>query len=213
MDTLIYFIRHGQSLGNLSQIMLGHTDLDLSPLGYLQAEKTCEELSGVHFDAIYSSDLIRAYNTAKPHAELRGMNIITSQKLREMNVGEWENMHVQDIIDKYGELFTIGWRKNFGEVVVPGGESADEARERFYSAVLEIAKKHPGETILITAHAAVIRLLWGKINNVPPAELAETYPYPTNASYSIARWNGKELIPESYSNDSHLASMSSNFVP
>ena len=52
MDTLIYFIRHGQSLGNLSQIMLGHTDLDLSPLGYLQAEKTCEELSGVHFDAI-----------------------------------------------------------------------------------------------------------------------------------------------------------------
>ena len=63
-DTLIYIIRHGESLGNKNRKFLGHTDLDLTDLGYAQALKTAECLASVPFDRIYSSDLIRAYNTA-----------------------------------------------------------------------------------------------------------------------------------------------------
>ena len=213
METLIYLIRHGESLGNQSRTMLGHTDLDLSPLGYLQAVKTCEHLADVRFDAIYSSDLKRAYNTAKPHAELRGMDIVTSRELREMYVGEWENMWVEDIIKKYGDLFTEGWRHHFGEFTTPGGENVDETRERFYRAVVDIAKEEEGRVVLIAAHAGVIRLLWGKINGIPTSELAETYFYPSNASYSIVRWNGERLIPVSYSNDDHLAALATGFAP
>ena len=58
--TKIILIRHGESLGNANRTMLGHTDLDLSPLGYTQAETTANHLKNEKIDAIYSSDLIRA---------------------------------------------------------------------------------------------------------------------------------------------------------
>ena len=213
MKTTIYLVRHGESLGNQSRTMLGHTNLDLSPLGYLQAERTAKELSGIAFDAIYSSDLIRAYNTAKPHAALRGMEIIPSASLRELYVGEWENMHVDDIIAGYGELFTVGWRKNFGTFTTPGGEDVDAARERFYGEIVSIAGRHEGGCVLVTAHAGVIRLFWGKICGIPSGALAEAYQYPSNASYSVVEWDGETLSPVSYSNDSHPAELNTTLGP
>ena len=66
MKTTLYLVRHGQSLGNLNEQMLGHTDLDLSELGYRQAAATFERLKDTHFDAVYSSPLQRAYNTVCP---------------------------------------------------------------------------------------------------------------------------------------------------
>ena len=53
-------IRHGQSIGNLNRVYLGHTDWDLTELGYKQAELVCEYLKDEKIDIIYSSDLIRA---------------------------------------------------------------------------------------------------------------------------------------------------------
>jgi broad specificity phosphatase PhoE len=78
-NTRIYVIRHGESVGNLHRICLGHTDLDITELGVKQAEKTAEALSGVDFAAIYASDLIRAVHTAEPHAKMRGLDVHTSE--------------------------------------------------------------------------------------------------------------------------------------
>ena len=78
MKTLIYLVRHGESLGNAKRIYLGHTNLDLSDLGYIQANVTAQYLKGVKIDAIYSSDLLRAHNTALPHAQLRNLKVIDS---------------------------------------------------------------------------------------------------------------------------------------
>ena len=71
--TKIYLIRHGESIGNLHRICLGHTDLDLTDLGLKQAKKTADALSDVNFAAIYSSDLIRAVHTAEPNAIKRSI--------------------------------------------------------------------------------------------------------------------------------------------
>ena len=68
LKTKIYFIRHGESLGNAARKILGHTDLDLSELGYRQAFATAEHLKDIHIDVIYSSDLMRAMHTAEPNA-------------------------------------------------------------------------------------------------------------------------------------------------
>ena len=76
--TKLILIRHGESLGNAVRKLLGHTDLDLSPLGYQQAEAAAVALKDERIDAIYSSDLLRAYNTAVPHARLRGIDVIPS---------------------------------------------------------------------------------------------------------------------------------------
>ena len=204
-NTKIIIVRHGESLGNLNHIMLGHTDIDLAPRGFIQADAAAEYLKNERIDAIYSSDLIRAYHTAQPHAKMRDLDIVTSKNLRECYVGNWENVPLDEIVEKWPELFFEGWRKNFGTFRIPGGESVQEAADRFYNEVLRIAKENIGRTVLITAHAAVIRGFWGKVTKTPPEFLAATYPYPTNASCTFLWYNGEELMPLEYSVDEHLS--------
>lgn len=200
----IYLIRHGQSLGNQERIYLGHTDLDLSEMGYEQARITADHLKDVKFDAIYSSDLLRAHNTAVPHAKMRGLEVIDSRNLREIYLGDWENMKIEELIEKHYDSFVVGWKDHFGTFTVPGGEKVLDAGKRFYNEVLKIAKSNIGKTILITAHAAVIRVFWSLINKVKPEDMATAIPFPTNASYSTLSWNGAEFVPEIYSCDSHF---------
>ena len=156
-------------------------------------------------DKVYTSDLIRAYNTALPHAKRRGLDAVSQKELREMFAGEWENRKVEDIMDLYGDSFTVGWRENFGVYTIPGGESPDIAVNRFYNAVLKIAKYNEGKTVLIGSHAAVIRLFFGKIRNIAQKDLAAAFFYPTNASVSVVYFDGERLIPGEYSHDAHLS--------
>ena len=202
--TKIYFVRHGQSLGNAERIYLGHTDWDLSELGKEQAQYTATALKDEKIDVIYSSDLLRAFNTAVPHAKMRNMTVIPSKNLREVYVGEWEGRKVDEIMVEYQQEFCVEWREHFGTFRCPGGESVPEVAERIYNEVKRIAEKHMGETILITSHAAAIRAFWGKISGIKPEDLAAALPFPTNASYSVLYYKDGELVPESYSVDSHM---------
>lgn len=202
--TKIYFVRHGQSLGNAERIYLGHTDWDLSELGKEQAQYTATALKDEKIDVIYSSDLLRAFNTAVPHAKMRNMTVIPSKNLREVYVGEWEGRKVDEIMVEYQQEFCVEWREHFGTFRCPGGESVPEVAERIYNEVKRIAEKHTGETILITSHAAAIRAFWGKISGIRPEDLAAALPFPTNASYSVLYYKDGELVPEAYSVDSHM---------
>ncbi len=205
-DTKLIIVRHGQSIGNANRIFLGHTDLDMSEHGYLQVNATAEHLKNEKIDVIYSSDLIRAYNTAVPHAKLRNLEIKTSKNLREAYVGLWENQAKDDIIAKWGrEMFEIYWSEQFSTFVFPEGESIAEAGERFYNEILSICRENEGKTILITAHAAVIRAFWGIISGISWEKIADTIPFSSNASYSIAYFDGENVIPGEYSIDDHLS--------
>ena len=206
-ETLIYIIRHGESLGNATKCMLGHTDLDLSELGYKQARCTAEYLRDVDFDAIYSSDLQRAFNTAKAHADLRNTCVIPEKRLRELYLGAWEGQYVDDLINGWGNMFKDDWHGGFGTFTFPEGEAVMDGGKRFYDTVLSLAKAHPGKTILIGAHAGVIRAFWSIISGIKPENIVEELPFPTNASYSVCKLTDGELVPVEYSMDSHLESV------
>ena len=208
MDNLtkIIIVRHGQSIGNQTKTFLGHTDLDLSELGYLQADATAKALKDYKIDKIYSSDLKRAYNTAVPNAKMHNLEIKTSKNLREAYVGEWEGMFVGDIIEKWGrEVFVDQWAYNFGNFAFPGGESIISAGMRFYNEVLAISNENSGKTILICAHAAVIRSFWAIISDISADDIVSQLPFPTNASYSLCECKNGQILPISYSNDDHLS--------
>ena len=205
MRTKIIIIRHGQSIGNMTRLFLGHTDLDLSELGYRQAIATAEQLRDEKIDKIYSSDLIRAVNTATPHAKMRNLEVILSKNLRECYAGDWEKLYVDEIIEKWGrEVFVDQWRDNFGCFTFPDGESTKAAGERFYKEILSICKQNEGKTVLISSHAAIIRSFWAIISGVPAEEVSRKVPFPTNASYSVAYCENGKITPFSYSNDKHL---------
>ena len=206
MKTKIIIIRHGQSLGNATRTILGHTDLDLSDLGYKQAYATAECLKNVKIDLIYSSDLKRAYNTALPNAKIRNLEVKTSKNFREMYVGAWEGLTVDDIIAKWGrEIFEKDWSANFGTFTIPEGESITQGGLRFYEEILRISKQNVGKTILVAAHAAVIRSFWGIISEVEPKDIANKIPFATNASYSICYFENGKITPFEYSIDEHLS--------
>ena len=210
--TTIYIVRHGESIGNAKRIFLGHTNLDLSELGYKQANATADELRDVKFDAIYSSDLLRAYNTALPHAKMRGMDVVTDRGLREIYVGDWEGKCVEEILETNYHAFKVEWHGNFGTFTFPGGERVMEGGRRFYETVMKYAKKHPGANIIFFAHAAVIRAFWSIVSGIAPEDIVEKLPFPSNASYSIAELSGDRITPLEYSCDKHLESIGITYV-
>ncbi len=203
--TKIILIRHGESLGNAVHRLLGHTDLDLSPLGYRQADVTAAALKNEKIDVIYSSDLLRAMNTAKPHGELHALSVNPSRGLREIYLGEWEGMSSEAIIEKYGDMYKVDWLGGFGTFRFPGGESTAEAGERFYREAESIAKKEEGKTVLIAAHAAVIRSFFAKVLEIPAEKIAAELPFPTNASYSEVFFEGEKFRAGKFSVDDHLS--------
>lgn len=202
--TRLILVRHGESIGNALRMLLGHADLDLSDLGYRQAEATAEALGGEKIDVIYSSDLLRAYNTAVPNAKRRGLEIIPSVNLREVSLGEWEGKTVAEVLEMYGDMYEKDWLGGFGTFRFPGGESTREAGERFYAECEKIADSNPDKTIFIAAHAAVIRAFIAIVLKIPAEEIAEKLPFPSNASYSLLTYLNGKFEVQSFSVDDHL---------
>ena len=155
--TRILFIRHGQSLANAKELFAGNSDFDLSPIGHEQAARAAKYLrENEKISAIYSSDLLRAYNTACPIGKACGIPVIKDVTLREIYAGEWESLSFTDIAKKYPEEYAV-WMQDYSSSRPVGGESTQEVYERIVPHVLELAKKHDGETILISTHATVLR--------------------------------------------------------
>ena len=203
-ETKIFIVRHGQSQGNATHVYLGHTDLDLSELGKEQARLTAERLKNEKIDAVYSSDLLRAHNTALPHAAMRGLEVIDSKSFREVFIGDWEGMYVPDLKERYPKEFMVEWVENFGTFRAPNGESVQEATDRFYKEAERVARENEGKTILIASHAAVIRGFWGRISNIAPENLAEAFPFPANASFSVLTYGDEGFVPVRFSVNDHI---------
>ncbi len=204
MQTKIFIIRHGQSIGNAWHRYLGHTDLGLTELGKMQAQQTAAVLSKENIDAIYSSDLKRAHETALPLSKILGIDIVDSKELREIFLGEWEGALIHDLKTLHYKEFVLDWGENFGSFTFPGGESVIAAADRFYKEVKRIADENLGKNIVITSHAAVIRAFWCKISGVCVDEMASAVPFPTNSSYSTLTYDGREFSPVSFSIDGHV---------
>ena len=208
--THIYFIRHGESEGNKRNSFLGHTDLDITEKGHVQAEKTAEFLQDIHADVIYSSDLKRAYNTGLHTAKKKGMEIIKNENLREIFAGEWENRLFEDLIVEYEEDFRI-WRENIGWARCTGGESVEELQERFVSEVKKIAKENEGKTIFIFTHATPLRVLKAALDGLTLDEI-QSVPWASNASVTHVVCEGDGFRIVDYSID-HFMGDVATFLP
>lgn len=180
--TLIYFVRHGQSMGNVNAEFHGQYNSDLSVLGHSQACLAGEYLRNKKIDIFYSSDLNRAYQTACHIAQNYNSKVIKNENLREIFAGKWEKMKFSDIEKEYPEEYYL-WKNNIAECRCPGGESVKELYERINSEVDKLAKINDGKTICIATHATPLRMLkcaWvGK-----GVEGANTLKFVPNASVS-----------------------------
>ncbi len=195
MKTRLLFVRHGESLGNLEDKFNGHINFDLTERGHAQAECTAKFLDAYPIDVVYASDLNRAFQTAEHIAKRKGLKVIPSKALREINGGAYEGMVYKEIGNHYPQEFHI-WLNDIGNAACPGGESVQELQARVNTEVLRIVKENCGKTVLIATHATPIRVMTCIWNNIPLSNMQETN-WVNNASVTVVDYdedNTTEII-------------------
>jgi broad specificity phosphatase PhoE len=144
--------RHGRTEWNVVDRFQGQADIPLDEVGYAQAARAAEVLAAYRPSSLYSSDLLRCYQTADVLAERTGLEIITDKRLREIHVGSWEGLLGEEIRAADPELAR---RLRAGEDVRRSatGESPSEVAERMMEALTEIgeaAEDH--STVVVVSH-------------------------------------------------------------
>ena len=210
--TTIYLIRHGESQGNAVRKFLGHTNLDLTQKGHMQAEYTARYLKNIHADVIYSSDLLRAYNTAKHTADLKGMDIIKDEKLREIFAGDWENKKFDELLEEYPQTYAVLWNTDVGNSRPDNGESVAELKKRVSDEITKLAKENIGKTIFIFTHATPIRTFGAFCENKSLDEIKDI-PWASNASVTKVEYDDDKFKLIEYSYDSFMGDLTTTISP
>ncbi len=156
--TKLFLVRHGQSAGNAEGRFGGHGPTPLSDLGRHQAEVTAESLAREGVSAIFSSDLLRAVQTAEPLSSLLNVPILTSKAFRERNVGVLEGLTFDESKAKYPKDYYALVNRDLHHVITDG-ESYRHLLRRATTELWEILRNHQGDRIAIFSHTGAICFL------------------------------------------------------
>jgi probable phosphoglycerate mutase len=151
----LHFIRHGETDWNTGHRVQGHTDVPLSTRGEEQARELAERLAGWPIEAIFSSDLRRALDTARPLADRLGLEVRIDPILRERNFGAFEGLHDSEVEAQLDDADAF-WRDP--DTRPDGGESRRELWERVGGFLDRLLADPPADEIAIVSHGGTIRL-------------------------------------------------------
>lgn len=151
-------MRHGQTSWNQEGKYQGHSDISLNERGVRQGNLVAKRLANEKISAIYSSDLLRAQQTAEAIAGYHGLSVITKPEFREINFGIWEGLTYQEIMEDWSEILTAMYDKP-GEFGPPQGESFQAVKQRVTYALQECIKEHQEQNIVLVSHGGTMRVL------------------------------------------------------
>jgi broad specificity phosphatase PhoE len=152
-------VRHGATEWNADKRAQGQADVALSRKGREQALETAGRLAGLPVDAVYSSDLSRAVETAEAIAKMHGLDVAMDPAFREIDQGEWTGLPVAEIQQRWPELWGAARHYN----ARPGGESPQQVRRRALEGLRRVVERHPHGTVVIASHGGTIRWLSAEV--------------------------------------------------
>ncbi|MCQ2490854.1 MAG: histidine phosphatase family protein [Ruminococcus sp.] len=162
----IYSARHGQTEYNRLDLILGITDIPLNETGTAQAEALAEKVTELgDVDVIIASPMLRAQSTAKAVAEKCSLSVVTDERLREWDYGEFEGK------PRYTEGFAVN-KIEFGVRMGRTGESLMQLAHRVYSALDDIITEYSGKNVLIVSHGGVCRVIETYFHDMSAAEFS-----------------------------------------
>jgi broad specificity phosphatase PhoE len=156
--TNIYLVRHGQTAWNKEEIFRGRTDVPLNEMGLREASLAAEYFRGTEIQAIYSSPLSRAWQTAGKIAEVVRREVVSLDGINDMSFGAWEGQPLRDVQKNDSERYSQ-WRDAPHLVKIPGGETLDEVRLRAMTALEEVIRSHAGASIVLVSHRVINKVL------------------------------------------------------
>lgn len=189
-----YLFRHGETDWNLEQRIQGSTDTELNETGLEQARSLVPLLEKFDLQAIYSSDLKRAFKTGEIIASSLEIPIYSDNRLREANFGEAEGKTVEEIIKLYGQDLWENFRhmkKDKSDIRFPGGESRLESVKRMRSVIDDLIGESKFQRIGIATHGGVVRNL---LHSYLPED-HQSLPIPNCVVYRL-HWNLDSFIVE-----------------
>lgn len=182
----LFLVRHAETEWNELRRYQGHMDIALSPRGLEQVSLLASRLASQDISAIYSSDLSRAYSTAEGIAKDHGLKVKALEALREVNVGAWEGLSIEEIRERHPDIFER-WRKDSAHVPFPGGESYLDVKRRVMPVIKDIVRRHSDQRAVIVSHSGPLKVI---VCTLLGLDLNERYRFNlSNASLSLVSFS------------------------
>ena len=208
--TKIYLIRHAEAEGNIYRRAHGHFNGQIIGKGFAQIEQLRERFRHEKFDAVYSSDLARTIATAAAISETHGLPVKTTDRLREVNVGEWEDVAWSEIRHLNPEMSGL-FNSDPARWNVYGSEEYMHVRERMRDCLTDIGRRHENETVAVFSHGFATRSLLCELMDIP-SHRTELVPYCDNTAVALLHYNNNRITIEYHGDNSHLQSENSTFA-
>jgi len=165
---ILYCVRHGQSTYNAEGRIQGQSDIPLSEFGHDQSQAVAAALAEYPIDAIYSSPLTRAYQTAEAVSGQLNLPIETDDRLKEIHAGIFQDKRRVDVEKLYPEE-TERWISEDPDYVIPGGESRRQLMERG-SEALKAISSNGHRHVAVVAHGRLLIVTIKALLGIPPIE-------------------------------------------
>lgn len=209
--TTVYLIRHAEAEGNTYRRCQGQYDSLLTPRAYKQLPYLAKRFASVPLDAVYSSDLFRAWRTAQAVAEPHGLTVQLRPVLREINMGDWEDIPWAELTRGWPEAYAL-WKTRPWDSTPPHGESVIGAGARLLEGVRGLVRENPGKTLAVCTHGSAIRGALTLAHGFRPEQMAEI-GWGDNTCVAKLECNENGGICVVYENDaSHLPVELSTFA-
>ncbi len=156
--TRIYLARHGTTDWNQEEIFRGRIDCRLNEMGRAEARALAGAFQETSLEAIFSSPLSRAKETAQAVAENHGLTVIAEPAFLDIDFGEWQGLPLKEVREKYSELYRT-WLEKPQAVTFPGGENITQVRDRAWEGLWRVVQSHAEKTVFIVTHRVVTKVL------------------------------------------------------
>jgi probable phosphoglycerate mutase len=184
----LVLIRHGRTAYNAERRFLGRTDVPLDEVGTAEVAKLAASVRG-SFEAIYSSPLLRARQTAAP---LAPPEATLEVDLCELDLGELEGLSGPEAMERHAPFLQAFREGDPTHLRVPGGETFGELLQRSQEAILRIARQHrPGDRVAVVTHQMVIAALTCTLHGDPLSSWRRHGV--VNTGISMVTWDGLSL--------------------
>jgi broad specificity phosphatase PhoE len=185
--TRLFLVRHGETMANREYRYIGTRDDPLSILGQTQVTQLAEAISVLPIAAVYSSPLLRTYDTALPIATWHSLEVQRVDDLRECDFGTWEGLSRAEVLERSPEdsQRLREWERNTS-IAPPGGESFEALQQRVVAAVERLALAYPDQEIVLVSHVGPIKVLLSAALGAPLSSAFRIFLDP--ATISVVDW-------------------------